>query len=180
MNNTTPIATGASEDKRWYLVYTKPRQEQLARDNLERQGYMTYLPQVRNIRRRQGTRRYADEPFFPRYMFINLNTLTDDWSPIRSTVGVASLVRFGAWPTPVPDTLIHLIRERENPETGLHEVEQPLRQGDKVCIMDGPMAGFEGIFLAPSGQERVLVLLEIMGKQARLQVDADALKRGGY
>jgi transcriptional antiterminator RfaH len=177
MNDAQFMGSRTSQDKHWYLVQTKPRQEHLAQENLERQGYSTYLPLIRNIRRRLGNRHYADEPFFPRYMFIRLNTLTDNWAPIRSTVGVVNLVRFGQWPTPVPDSLIQQIRERANPDTGLHEIERQLNKGDKVRILDGPLVGFEGIFLASSGQDRVLVLLEIMGKQARLQVEIDTLER---
>jgi transcriptional antiterminator RfaH len=177
MDDVAFMGTNSSKDKHWYLVQTKPRQEHLAQENLERQGYSTYLPLIRNIRRRLGNRHYTDEPFFPRYMFIRLNTLTDNWAPIRSTIGVINLVRFGQWPTPVPDNLIQQIRDKANPDTGLHEIERELNKGDRVRILDGPLMGYEGIFLAPSGQERVLVLMEIMGKQARLKVDADALER---
>jgi transcriptional antiterminator RfaH len=38
------------------------------------------------------------------------------------------------------------------------------------------LAGYEGIFLARSGKDRVVVLLDIMGKQARVAVDRDAVE----
>ena len=38
----------------WYLVHTKPRQEGLALENLERQGYECYLPTLPSEKLRQG------------------------------------------------------------------------------------------------------------------------------
>ena len=36
-----------SEPCDWYLIHTKVRQERCAQDNLERQGYTCFLPQIR-------------------------------------------------------------------------------------------------------------------------------------
>ena len=69
----------------WYLLYSKPRQEGVAVENLKRQGYETYLPLVRTRRRRQGQYVSLVEPMFPRYLFIHLSDQTDNWGPIRST-----------------------------------------------------------------------------------------------
>lgn len=165
--------------KSWYLVYTKPRKECLAQEHLERQGYMTYLPQMRTARRRNGKRYYQTEPFFPRYLFIALDTINDNWAPIRSTSGVANIVRFGQMPQTVPDILVENIKARENPGTGLHEIDTAIKSGDKVRILDGPMADYEGIFMADSGGERVTILLTVMGKQARVKIHADAVALSG-
>ena len=35
----------------WYLAYTKPRQEDLARVNLEQQGFESYLPLYKKFRK---------------------------------------------------------------------------------------------------------------------------------
>jgi len=94
------------KQKAWYLVYTKPRQEGLAQENLARQGYGVYLPRVRLMRKRQGRPVAIIEPLFPRYLFIQLDTQSDNWGPIRSTFGVASLVRFGNEPAKVPDNFV--------------------------------------------------------------------------
>ena len=101
-----PPTDNQSPQKSWYLVYTKPRQEALAQANLERQDYGVYLPKVRQMRRRRGKQEAVVEPLFPRYLFIHLDTQSDNWGPIRSTFGVASLVRFGSEPAQVPDELV--------------------------------------------------------------------------
>ena len=162
----------------WYLVYCKPRQERLARSNLERQGFEVYLPMIRARRRRSKVRARATnaEPMFPRYLFVHLSDQTDDWGPIRSTIGVSSLVRFGDQPARVPDDLIATLRARAG-ETGVHELPpRPFRAGDKVRILEGVMAGYEAIFHAHTGKDRVLVLLEIAGHAAKTQVRTEDLE----
>ena len=161
--------------KSWYLVYTKPRQEQTARHQLERQGYPVYLPMTQRSRKRGSRRVPAIEPLFPRYLFIQLDTCRDDWGPIRSTVGVSSLVRFGQEPASVPDALINLLRARES-DTGLHDwVEAGFRTGQPVRVVEGVMQGYEGIFVAASGRERVVVLLDILGRKERASVASGRL-----
>lgn len=174
------MATQAQNPGRdWYLVYTKPRQEEVALANLERQGYGAYLPRVRQVQRRHGRRFEVVGPLFPRYLFIHLDAGTDNWGPIRSTVGVASLVRFGHEPARVPDALVAFLQDREGAE-GLHEWAVPAEfaAGDRVRVAEGAFQGYRGILLARSSRERVLVLLDILGKQIRTQVSTSRLERG--
>lgn len=158
--------------KHWYLVYTKPRQEQLARIHLTRQGYETYLPLLRELRRRQGRRRTVVGPMFPRYLFVHLDRETDNWGPIRSTLGVVSVVRFGQEPARVPPALIKHLRTHEDAE-GVHALSSDeYRPGTRVRVVEGRLMGIEGIFLAKSSKDRVVVLLDIMGREARTTLDA--------
>jgi transcriptional antiterminator RfaH len=107
---------------------------------------------------------------FPRYLFIHLNDQTDNWGPIRSTIGVSNLVRFGMQPARVPDDLIETLRGRED-EEGIQLIEpRELQTGDRVRIVEGVMAGYEAIFEAKSGKERVSLLLGIANTTARVKV----------
>ena len=154
----------------WYLVYSKPQQERLALENLERQGYESYLPFIRSRRRRSGRYISVIEPMFPRYLFLHLSDETDNWGPIRSTIGVSKLVRFGDMPARVPDDLIDALKRRED-ASGVQNLPEPaFKAGEKVRIVEGPMAGYEGIFHAKTSQERVVILLEIVGQSTRVQL----------
>jgi len=161
--------------KAWYLIYAKPNQEAVAQQQLEQQGYTTYLPMIMNAKRRNGRRRYVEEPFFPRYLFIRLDQTNDNWAPIRSTIGVSTIVRFGMQPVSVSDEVIEFIKQRENPE-GLHEIQDELSKGDNVRVLDGPMMGLEGVFVAKTSEQRVMLLLDLMGKSTRVQIDVDAIE----
>jgi transcriptional antiterminator RfaH len=168
---------GMREDvRRWYLVYAKPRQEPVAQENLVRQGFEIYLPLIRQPRKRSGKRVTIIAPMFPRYLFIHLDSHNDNWGPIRSTLGVASLVRFGQTPAQVPDDLITAIRSRED-EHGIHVMPaDEYKPGGRVRITEGSFMGYEGIFLAKTGHDRVLILLDILGRHTRASVDAAAIE----
>ena len=162
--------------KAWYLVYSKPQQERVALENLERQGYPSYLPLIRNRKRRSGRYVSLIEPMFPRYLFVHLSDETDNWSPIRSTIGVANLVRFGMRAAQVPDFLIETMRERE--VDGVQALACPeLKPGDHVRIVDGVLAGYEAIFQAKTGKERVVLLLQLaQDGTARIQISANDIE----
>lgn len=164
------------DQRRWYLVYTKPRQERVARTNLERQGYETYLPLMRKSLRRRGRRTTSIVPMFPRYLFIHLDQSTDNWGPIRSTLGVVSVVRFGHEPARAPDGLVSYLHTREDKEGVQTLPTQEIRPGTKVRIAEGAFMGYEGVYLARSSRERVVVLLQLCGRPARTLIDADSFE----
>ena len=117
----------------WLLAYTKPRQETLADENLRRQGFEVICPQLRvqKLRRRKWI--WVEEPLFPRYLFVGAAD-QQSWAPVRSTVGVADLVRFGGQVAEVPEDLVATLGQaslepRQN---------RPLfEQGQKVRIVTG-------------------------------------------
>lgn len=158
------------DDQAWYLIYTKPQQERVARENLDRQDFHTYLPLVSKRIRRGRQFHQRIEPLFPRYLFIRLSESTDDWGPIRSTIGVANLVRFGNKPASIPDDLVLALQAFETDE-GIHELPtQVLKSGDKVRFVDGTLSGYEAIFETRTSSERIIVLMDIAGKHSRLSV----------
>jgi len=165
-----------SSKRSWYLIYTKPRQENLARENLERQGFVTYLPLAEQTRRRNGRYIKIIEPYFPRYVFIQLNTDTDNWAPIRSTLGVSQMVRFGGVPAVVPEDLINYLKENDDPNGIQQIMQQDMSLGDRVVIINGPFAGYKGIYQQQKSTERVAVLLDIVGKNAALTLSIHDLQ----
>src|SRR5689334_5221168 len=97
---------------RWYLVYTKPAGEGTARDNLSRQAYEVYLPRVLEPVRRGGRWLERIAALFPRYLFVRLNEGWQSLGPVRSSVGVSGVVRFGSRYAVVPDALVSGLQAR--------------------------------------------------------------------
>ena len=178
-DETVPLSTESSALSMlsWYLVHTKPRQEDIALANLERQGYECYLPQMRIERIRRRKAEVATEPMFPRYLFIRLDSSDQgkSWSPIRSTLGVSQLVHFGARAAKVDDTLADLLRQRER----ALPTEAMFRNGDSVLITDGPFAGIEAIYQTADAERRAFILLEILAKPVSMHIDAGRLRKAG-
>ena len=163
--------------KCWYLIYTKPFKERVAEQNLQRQSYEVYLPLIQQPRRQRGYWIEAIDPLFPCYLFVRLRPGYDNISPIRYTTGVRNLVCFTREPAVVPDHIIESIKQAADHGTGLHYSKGPLFEpGNKVIFDKGTMAGLQGIFLAETGQERVVILLEMLGRENRVTVHRDLLR----
>lgn len=170
-------STGSTTERSWYLIMSKPRQEAVARENLQRQGYEVYLPRLHVRRRRNGKFVRVIEAMFPRYFFIHLDQSQDNWSPIRSTYGVSGMVSFGFKPARIDDQLIDALKQCED-ESGIQVIpEVELSTGDNVRVVEGVMSGYQGIFQAKTGKERVVILLEVAGKSTEVEVPADKIER---
>jgi hypothetical protein len=79
----------------WFAVQSKPRQECTAKVQLERQGYTAYLPMMTVRKRKRAAWTTSIEALFPRYLFVHADVNQQSLAPVRSTVGVSGLVRFG-------------------------------------------------------------------------------------
>jgi transcriptional antiterminator RfaH len=162
--------------KSWYLIQTKPKSEELAKENLERQGYEAYLPLIFGRTRRRGKTIKSIQPMFPRYLFIHLSDQTDDWGPIRSTIGVSTLVRFGMTPARVPEVLINSLKENENSQ-GVHELPSKiLSPGDKLLIVEGPFEGYEATLFSQKSDDRVIVLLKIAENFVKVKLEQSIIE----
>lgn len=172
-------AEGQSGLNAWYAVLCKPRREDVAAANLEHQGYSVCLPRLATQRRRNGKWLDAVEPLFPRYLFVAAANECQSLAPVRSTPGVCDLVRFGGQPARVSGAVVDALSERQDPGTGICARRSPFRPGTGVQFRDGPFAGLDGVFDMEAGEERVFVLLDLLGKTNRLQVSRDWIVPAG-
>lgn len=161
----------------WYLVHTKPRQEDCALQNLQRQGYQCYLPMLPVERIRQGSMAVVNEPLFPRYLFIQTGVggSAKSWAPIRSARGVNRLVCFGSEPARIDDNLIAFLQAQE---VSLQNEPEPLfKPGERVRLTEGAFAGIEGIYQMTEGERRVMVLIELLSKPVVMRVSPASLRK---
>jgi transcriptional antiterminator RfaH len=155
----------------WYAIHSKPRQEERALENLQRQGFEVWLPMMTVEKVLRSKLVQLQEPMFSRYLFIRLDMEQSNWSPIRSTLGVSKLVSFGNRPAVVADELIDALQQL--PEQAPQRLFQP---GQQVKIVSGPLRGLEGIYHQPDGELRAMVLIELLNKQHRIVTDMQDLR----
>ena len=153
------------ENYKWFLVYTKAREEERAKKNLENQEFETFLPMIASEKINQP-KLFSLKPMFPRYLFIKFNLEKNNWSHIKSTRGVSHLVLFDNKFAVVPNAVIEFIKTRVNSHSIVKQnvTRQLFQKGDKLVIDKGIFQGKEATFFSKTGKERVKVLLKLMNE----------------
>ena len=160
----------------WYVVHTQPHGEERARLNLERQGFDVYLPKYLKHRRHARRIEHVRRPLFPRYLFVRFDSETAQWRSINGTFGVAYLISHGDEPIAVPDKIVNAMQARHNDDdlVVLHSAGS-FQPGQKLEIVDGPFAWHTGLFQRLNDKERVVLLLDLLGRQVSVTVSPEAV-----
>ncbi|MDA7438023.1 transcription/translation regulatory transformer protein RfaH [Candidatus Pseudothioglobus singularis] len=155
--------------KKWYLIKTKPKQEKIAIDNLENQNYHVYCPCAK-INKKIVV-------LFPGYLFIYLDETSESWSPIRSTKGVLNFVRFGLSHAQISNKIIDYIKDNEVNTINKIKKINDYKLGDKVQITEGIFNNCVAIFQSLKPDERVMLLINLMGQQQSIKIKKKSLIR---
>jgi transcriptional antiterminator RfaH len=158
----------------WYVVQTQPNAERKAFANLSRQGFTAYLPRYRKSRRHARRTEIVAAPLFPRYMFVSVDVTSQRWRLLRSTIGVSRLICNGDMPAPVQPGIVGALRSREG-EDGLIDIGRgpQFLRGDKIRVRDGAFGDCLGIFESATDNERVLILLDLLGRKVRVALHSE-------
>lgn len=177
-NDVEPASSETSIEERalsnWYVIQCKGSESFRAAEHLTNQGYEVFHPVLNVQRRRQGKLATVSEPLFPYYLFIRLDQVVSNWRPIRSTRGVLRLLTFGNTPISVPNTLVETLRAQPHRSEGSHTY---FCAGEKVTITDGPFKDLDAIFERCKGEERAIVLLNVLQRPQHLNVPIELLRK---
>ncbi|HEY3275961.1 MAG TPA: transcription termination/antitermination NusG family protein [Syntrophorhabdaceae bacterium] len=160
--------------KRWYVVATKPRNEERAANNLEQGNIEVLAPKIKIRRFKEGQFHNVVEPMFPGYIFVRFHPI-DEFRLVKYTRGIKTIVNFGGRIVPVTDQMIDFIKARL--DDGVATIQQrAFREGERVLIKDGPFKNLGGVFEKElDGRERVAILLEGINFSARMEIDRDLI-----
>lgn len=148
----------------WYVVNTKPRQEDLAEKMITQIGVDVFYPKINE---KKG--------LFPGYLFARYNPM-EHFKKIRYSRGVRDIVSYGYNPVSVEDDIIETIKARIR--NGFVQISNDLfKKGERVIIREGLFKDFEGIFEDVKDSERIIILLNLISYQARIVVEAAKVGR---
>lgn len=169
----------STDGRQWYALHVKPNKELQVYRYLRSstQDVDVYYPSytVEPVNPRSKRIR----PFFPRYLFVEAMLEEVGESALQWIPGAVGLVRFGGEPAIVPEHFIHDLKSRV---VAFEKAGGPpgddLKEGDRVRVASGPFADYEGVFHARlSGEERVHVFLEWLGKRMTVNMNIRDLRR---
>ena len=154
----------------WFCLRTQQKREHIAAAHVRLiEGVEVYSPRLRFEKMTRRGKVWFREALFPGYIFARCN-LEAHQKLITSAQGVSGIVRFGLFPTIVPDAAIDEIRLHVG--DGEHEIKPlDINPGDEVVVTTGVFQGLRTIVtqILPA-RERVKVLLEFLGDSREIEI----------
>jgi transcription termination/antitermination protein NusG len=156
----------------WHAVWTRSHCERLVADGLHERGFDVFLPEVRIWRRRAGGRAVVPRPLFPGYLFVRHAMDKDSFVRVLGVRGVVRLLgerwdRLAVIPDGEIDGVQRVLGASLEPQPHPY-----LREGQRVKVKKGPLAGVEGFLVAASHDTGLLVLsIDLFCRSVAVEVD---------
>ena len=159
----------------WFCLRSQPKHEHIAAAHLKTMpAVAVFLPRIRFQRATRQGLAWVTEALFPNYLFARFNW-HESLRQVQRARGVSQVVHFGnRWPVIDPAVISEL---RTLFGTGeVHAIEHEFSAGDSVRVITGAMHGLQAVVsrIIPS-RERVVVLMEFLGRQTSIELSFDAV-----
>lgn len=168
--------TGDSVMKKWFVFYTKSRQEKKVSDFLTKRGFEVFLPLHKVMRQWSDRKKRVEVPLFNSYIFVQ--DTVDRIPAILQTPGIAWNIRHSDRPAVLHpkdlETINRFLTSGLFVESGPTE---DFKQGDTVEIVDGPLKGLKGTVIRTADGEKFLISLESIGHSLMVTLDSIVLKK---
>ena len=161
--------------KEWFILQFKSNSHHLAAKNLNRQGFETFLPLHETTSRRLSRFINTSKPLFPGYMFIRFDKAESEWHKINNTYGVSRLITFNSVLKSIPTEFIDSLILRFDLSCKLLPIHK-LKKGDQVTVLKGPFANFIATVEKYETEQRIWILMDLMGRKTKIQTPSDTLQ----
>jgi len=163
------------EMQRWYVVYSKPHKEELARFHLELKGIEVFFPRLLLPESARARKRVV--PLFPNYLFVRIH-IPEEFNYALWSPGVKHFVSFNGIPAVLDEEVVTFLMKQATPE-GIITARSNLKAGQQVQIVGGPFEGLVGIIHEPpNARGRVKILLRLLSRQVKAEVPVEFVKSG--
>ncbi len=158
------------EAGQWYAVRVKPNCERTAAAVLSAKGLEHCLPLYKDRRRWSDRYKTVELPLFSGYLFCRFDRARR--VEVLSTPGILHVVSFGGVPAPVEPAEIAALQAIVG--SGLPAEPWPyLEAGQRVRIVEGPIAGVCGIVCGFKSRHRLVVNVTLLRRGVSVEVDSD-------
>jgi transcriptional antiterminator NusG len=157
----------------WFVLWTHSHSERLVHDQLAGKGFEMFLPTIKTWSRRKGAQSAIALPMFPGYVFLRHAMDKRAYIEIVKARGLVRVLG-ERWDrlAPVPDDEIEAIRRVVDSDVPVF-AHVYLREGQRVRITAGPLAGLEGLLISTKPQKGLFVVsVDLLQRSVAVEVDA--------
>ena len=169
-------------EKLWYVVNTYSGHESKVKEKLEAKIesmgmqdyiYRVVIPETTEVEVKDGVKKEKVKKMFPGYILVEMIMSDEAWYIVRNTPGVTGFIGSsgkGAKPTPllpqeIDRILVNMGMSRVN-------VEDDLKVGDSVSIVDGPFKGMMGkVDNIDTENNGLNIIIDLFGQETSVDVE---------
>jgi transcription antitermination factor NusG len=166
------LSTRHLEVREWYALRVRTRSEQAVAGVLAEKGFEWYVPCWVDTRTYSDRTKRVSVPAFPGYAFCRFDNASR--FTVLNTPGVLAVLSVGGAPEPVQEEVIFALQKAFS-GTKRVSLADYLHDGERVQIVDGPMAGARGLLIHPKGQHRLVISIELLQRSVSVEVDAQSV-----
>ena len=164
--------------KKWFVFYTKSRQEKKVNELLQRAGYEVFLPMHRVLRQWSDRKKKVELPLFNSYIFVKEEE--HKLQNILQYPGVAWTIKLNGKPATLREQELETIKRLIETGFSLEAIGNDgntFQQGDQAKIVDGPLKGLTGIIQGEPNAEKFHVLIEGINQVIKVEIPAFLLQK---
>jgi len=145
----------------WFALYTKPRSEFKAAEQIDKAGIQYYLPSVTKVKQWSDRKKKVTEPLLKGYIFIYANERERIISLEQYSV-VRCLTERGR-AAKIPEWQIDNLKKMLSTESDVL-VKEGLVPGVKIKIKEGPFEGVIGVLREIDNEKTLAVSIDLLNR----------------
>jgi transcription antitermination factor NusG len=162
-----------SDNRKWYVLYTRPRWEKKVASFLLERAIEHYCPLNKVTRQWSDRKKVIWEPLFKGYIFVKLPDAFK-WD-VKSVNGIINFVYWLGKPAQVREEEIDTIKKFLKEFDSVEVTERNLSVNTKVLVKQGLLMNYSGIIIQVRGS-RAIVNIESMGVELSALFDQKNLQ----
>ena len=174
--------------KLWYVVNTYSGHESKVKEKLEMRInsmgmqdniFRVIIPEQTEVEVKDGVTKEKVKKMFPGYILIEMIMSDEAWYVVRNTPGVTGFIgSSGKGAKPVPLLPQEIDRILANMGMSRLDVEDELKQGEKVKVVDGPFKNMYGkIETVDVASNTLTVLIDLFGQETPVEVTISQVEK---
>jgi transcriptional antiterminator RfaH len=165
--------------KHWFVAQTQPNKELVAQTHLEQQGFQSFLPLIKKIRRHARKVETVLRPLFPSYIFVALDLEHDQWRSINGTRGINYLLcHDDIKPAAIPNSVMDPLIAEQQAEGVIGSASfQKFMIGEQARLTEGAFKEETVTIETLNDRERVTVLLNFLNRELKVTVPLTSLEK---
>lgn len=179
------MSENKKNQKRWYVVHTYSGHENKVKVNLEKRVeylglgekiFRVEVPQKTITVVKGGRRQDKEEKVFPGYVLVEMIMDDDSWFVVQNTAGVTKFVGANKKPIPARESEIRKIIHKVQVQTA--KIELDVKVDDKVRIISGPFADFDGIITEVyPDKAKLRANVSIFGRETPVELEYNQIQK---